>query len=134
MEVENHKKFGQVIFDPTKIKLIQLPKGSKSILGHEFYSQTENYPVMNANFLDFLFQNQELIPAEWKHGERKGQFRTVIFMGTKYHSKSKLYPTLYVRTLDWEIQPWSDIFRWKMEYFSLDHYVSDYIVCPIYEN
>lgn len=67
------------------------------IRGYELCRQFENMPVFNANLLDYLLKNKQLIPAEWKD-------RTIYFWGTIY---SNAGCHQFVRSLRWE-DGWCD--------------------------
>lgn len=56
-------------------------------------------PVFNANLLDYLLANHQLIPEEWK-------VKRVFFWGTIYRGVSG---DLYIRCLYWDGGRWS----WK---------------------
>ncbi len=87
--VEEHRKDGVVIWDPTKASLY-LSKGQmgdKRIVGNDLRRELKSKPVFTANVLDYLLkpENQHLIPEDWK-----GKY--VFFWGTIYrHSDGDLY-------------------------------------------
>jgi hypothetical protein len=65
-------------------------------------------PVMNANVLDFLLANPDLIPEEWKKDEH-GNTRYIFFWGTVYRDRGG---DLYVRYLCWGGDRWGWGSRW----------------------
>src|SRR3989344_5509559 len=67
-KVEEHKKDGQLDFDPAQVlfHLADGQKNGKSIKGNKLRKELANMPVMNANVLDFLLANPDIIPDEWK--------------------------------------------------------------------
>jgi hypothetical protein len=67
-KVEEHKKSGQIKWDPAKIllHLSKNQKGGKVINGNNLRKELENLPVLNANVLDYLLANPHLIPNKWK--------------------------------------------------------------------
>jgi hypothetical protein len=82
---------GQV--DATKLGLY-LPVKQKDydlIAGHKLRRKLEGKPVLPANVLDYLYENQHLIPEEWKG-------KTVFFWGTVYRD---WYGLLCVRGIWW---------------------------------
>lgn len=78
-----HRKGGQVIWDPKKISLYlsQKQQDGKVAKGGELRKELARLPVLNANVLNFLlrYSHLNLIPKEWK-GKR------VYFWGTIYCS------------------------------------------------
>jgi hypothetical protein len=89
-KVEEHKKGGQLKWDPKKVSLY-LPKrqqNGKVIGGNELREELKDQPVLNANVLDYLLANPHLIPEEWKN-------KYVFFWGTIYRdSHGNLYVPL----------------------------------------
>jgi hypothetical protein len=65
-------------------------------------------PVMNANVLDYLLANPDLIPEEWKKDE-KGNTRYIFFWGTVYRRSNG---NLCVRCLYWDDSGWYWSLRW----------------------
>jgi hypothetical protein len=55
-------------------------------------------PVLNANVLDFLLRNPQLIPEDWKKDER-GNPRRIFFWGTIYCRPND---DPYVRYMCWD--------------------------------
>jgi hypothetical protein len=96
-KVEEHKKGGELDFDPTQMQfyLADGQKNGKSMQGHKLRKDLANMPVMNANVLDYLLTNPDLIPKDWKT-DGHGNTRWIFFWGTIYR-----YPDgdLYVRCL-----------------------------------
>lgn len=93
-QVAEHRPGGQFEWDPTKIDLwLSSTQQNKTypLLGEELRQEVVNQPVFNANLLDYLLANQELIPEKWKG-------KDVCFWGTIY-----LFPdgSLGVRCLIW---------------------------------
>jgi len=108
--VVEHKQGGQMVWDSTKVKfhLSKNQKGGKRIEGNKLRKELEHKPVYNANLLDYLYANQELIPEEWKKNE-DGSIRFTYFWGTIY-SYSDGY--LYVRVLYFHDGQWNWDYRW----------------------
>ncbi len=77
--VEEHKKGGQLVWDPTKVvlHLSANQQGGETISGHDLHKELAGLPVLNANVLDYLLKNPEIIPESWK-----GQ--SIFFWGTIY--------------------------------------------------
>lgn len=95
--VDSHRKDGQFIFDPAKIKLHLSPnqRDGKRIRGNELREELASEPVLNANVLDFLLKNPHFIPEEWKR-DANDHTRFIFFWGTVYRSP---HGRLYVRDL-----------------------------------
>lgn len=119
-KVEDHRKGGQLIWDPTKVKLYLSPKQVEdmSIQGHELRGELVSQPVLNANVLDYLLANQQLIPLEWKRDEQ-GRPHFIYFWGTIY---SDFEDELIVRLMHFMGG------RWRSDYDWLDSSMG--VVCP----
>jgi len=87
LSVVEHRQGGQMVWDPTKVKfhISKNQKGGKRIEGNKLRKELEGKPVYNANLLDYLYANQELIPEEWKKNE-DGSIRFTYFWGTIYRA------------------------------------------------
>lgn len=103
-KVEEHRKGGQpacpvgrFAWDPTKVGLFLADQQKPGVIvGHVLRKVLKNLPVLNANVLDYLLANPELIPHEWK-----GKY--VFFWGTIYRDSDG---NLYVRYLYWQGGRW----------------------------
>lgn len=84
-KVEEHRKGGQLEWDPTKVNfhLSENQKDGKVIRGNELRKELASMAVLNANVLDYLLKNPQLIPDEWKKDEN-GNTRYIFFWGTIY--------------------------------------------------
>lgn len=87
--LKSHKKGGEIIFDSSKIKLynpicIESSKivSIESVLKKVKYSK--NPAVLNANVLDYLLDNQEIIPDSWSDSWSD----EIFFFGTVYRFTS----------------------------------------------
>lgn len=84
-EVIEHKKMGEFIWDPSKVLLYtskcQLAKRGmyENLFGSEVLDEIKDKHLMNANVLDHLLKNINLIPEEWKG-------KSVLFWGTVYRA------------------------------------------------
>lgn len=108
--VEEHKKSGQLEFNPEKFEfyLSKNQQKGKSTEGNKLYKELKSKLVLNANVLDYLIKNPQLIPEDWKKDE-DGNTRYIFFWGTIYrHSDGDLY----VRCLGWRGGRWSWGGRW----------------------
>lgn len=108
--VEEHKKGGQLTFDPSQIEFY-LDDGQKNgnyIVGNKLRQRLADKPVLNANVLDYLLANPDLIPEEWKQDER-GNTRYIFFWGTIYRYRGGF---LYVRYLYWLDGRWHWSYDW----------------------
>ncbi|MEO5646430.1 MAG: hypothetical protein ABIO57_01500 [Candidatus Paceibacterota bacterium] len=83
--VQSHTKQEPFIWDPTKVELFLHDKqtGAVNIDGTELLKELAHLPVANANMLDFLTRNIDLIPQEWQKDEH-GKNRQIYFWGTIY--------------------------------------------------
>ena len=102
-KVEEHRKDGQLEWDPEKITL-HLDDAQKNgvIEGNDLRSNFKNVPVLNANVLDYLLANPHLISEEWKD-------KYVFFWGTIFRRHDGY---LYVRFLGWSGDEWSWFYSW----------------------
>ena len=102
--VEEHKQGGQLTFDPSQVEfyLDDGQKGGKYIEGNKLRQRLADKPVLNANVLDYLLANPDLIPEEWKTDE-SGNTRYIFFWGTVYRSSNG---DLCVRCLYWDDGGW----------------------------
>jgi len=105
-KVEEHKQGGQFAFDPSKVEFYLSPeqKDGKRIVGNSLRKELADKPVMNANVLDFLLANPDLIPEDWKK-DGAGNTRYIFFWGTVYRRRGGF---LCVRCLYWDGDRW----RW----------------------
>lgn len=97
-KVECHKKSGQMEWSPSNVRLhlSANQQDGKAIKGDKLRLELVNEPVLNANVLDYLLANPELIPDSWKG-------KAVFFWGTVYRSSDG---HLYVRCLYWDDGRW----------------------------
>lgn len=120
-EVEEHQKRGLFKWDPAQIRLYLSPPlhdhdDHVCIKGYELREKLKGESVLNANVLDYLLQNQHLIPEGWK---RRNAF-CVFFWGTVYcrpvgGRRDEILPC--VRGLTWE-----DNGVWGCDYLWLNFY------------
>ena len=111
-KVEEHRKGGQLKWDPKKVTLHLSPNqlDNKVVVGDNLRAELANMPVMNANVADYLLAHPELIPDEWKG-------KVVFFWGTIYrHSDG----SLCVRFLDWSVGRWRWSGRWLVRDWRVD--------------
>lgn len=103
-KVEEHKKDGKLSFDPSQVEfyLDDGQKGGKAIEGSKLRQRLADKPVLNANILDYLLANPDLIPDEWKTNEA-GNTRYIFFWGTVYRDS---FGNLCVRCLYWSDGRW----------------------------
>ncbi len=103
-KVEEHKKCGQVEWDPSQFTLHLSPhqKDGKTILGHKLRKELSGLPTPNANLLDYLLDHPHLIPGEWKRDEN-GNIRYIFFWGTIYRDSED---HLHVRCLCYDAGHW----------------------------
>lgn len=108
-KVEEHKKGGQLIFDPSHFEfyLDEGQENDKYVEGNKLRQRLAGKPVLNANVLDYLLANPDLIPEEWKTDET-GNTRYIFFWGTVYRDRGSS-GDLCVRCLYWDGDGW----RWR---------------------
>lgn len=114
LEVYYHEKGASDFeWDPTKIRLhfSANQMEGKSVEGNHLRKELANESPLNANLLDYLLKNPNLIPEEWKADEA-GETYYIYFWGTIY-----IHPdgSLHVRCLCWCDNKWD----WGKLY--LDH-------------
>lgn len=102
--IHEHRECGVIVWDPLKVELYldeHQCNNQKVIAGHELYKKLENKSILNANVLDYLLENQHLIPKDWKKGKDKQPLQ-IFFWGTIYCPRG--YPgatNFQVRYLTW---------------------------------
>ncbi len=109
--IEEHRKGNASFeFDPNLITfhLSEKQKGGKIIEGNKLRKELKDLPVFNANLLDYLLKNPNLIPEEWKK-DGEGNTRYIFFWGTIYRSSDG---NLCVRCLCWNDGQWYWDYRW----------------------
>lgn len=109
--VEEHRRGGTVDLGAAKPSLFLAGSQKKGrIGGHDLRKVVADQPVLNANVLDYLLANPELIPNEWKG-------KAVFFWGTIYRNRGGL---LYVRYLCWNGGRWDWFDRWLVDDWDSD--------------
>lgn len=96
--VVEHQKGGQCEWSASKVTpyLFKEQRTGCDIRGTEIRERLKQKLVYNANLLDYLLKNRDLIPEEWK-GKR------IFFWGTIYRT---LGGSLCVRGLCWRGSKW----------------------------
>lgn len=109
-KVEEHKKGGQFVFDPAKVKFYLSPnqQNGKGIEGNKLRKELADELVLNANVLDYLFKNPQLIPENWKKDEQ-GNPRYIFFWGTIYRDSGGDLCVSYLCFLDGS---WDKYYYW----------------------
>jgi hypothetical protein len=103
LKVENHKRGGQIAFDPEKIELYLTERQKTEwVNSTDVQKELEGRNVLNANVLDYLLAHPELIPESWKKDEN-GNARFIYFWGTIYRDSGD---RLCVRCLYWGVGRW----------------------------
>lgn len=92
-KVEEHQKGGQLKWDASQPGLY-FPHSNE---GSRLRQELKGKPVLNANVLDYLFENPHSIPEEWRDEK-------VFFWGTIY--RSNYNGDLFVRYLFWGAGYW----------------------------
>ncbi|MEK7653001.1 MAG: hypothetical protein AAB358_00745 [Patescibacteria group bacterium] len=126
--IEKHARQGKVTIekrpdglylDGRKVVLYRSLKqvNGKTVVGHELKKELDGKPVLSVSILDFLSENQEYIPEEWKKDEN-GNTIFIFFWGTIYrHAGGRLY----VRDLYWNGNRW----YWNCYWLDRDWYFHD---------
>jgi hypothetical protein len=104
--VEEHKRDGQFTFDPSQIELYldDSQKRGSYIVGDKLRQRLADEPVLNANVLDYLLANPNLIPDDWKADKAGNTRYSIFFWGTVYNPLR--YGSLCVRYLHWNGIMW----------------------------
>ncbi|MCX6789095.1 MAG: hypothetical protein NTZ42_00580 [Candidatus Gribaldobacteria bacterium] len=113
-KIEEHRKGGQLEWDPAKVQLYLSPnqKDGKWMEGNKLRKELATKPVLNANVLDFLLVHPQFIPEEWKK-DNDGNIRFIFFWGTIYRGSAGY---LDVRCLCFYDGEW----RWGDYWLGLD--------------
>jgi hypothetical protein len=103
-KVEEHKKDKKMVWSQTSVKLhfANSQKDGNIIKGDELRKELKDESVLNANVLDYLLKNPQLIPEEWKD-------KAVFFWGTIYRNSDG---DLCVRYLYWGDRSWNWNYGW----------------------
>lgn len=103
--VEEHRRGGRIDLAATKMTLF-FPRGQKKdvVSEDDLRKEMANQPVLNANVLDYLLANPDLIPHEWEKEDR-----AVFFWGTIYRNQSGYR---YVRYLHRNAGRWDCCYAW----------------------
>ncbi|MDD4995335.1 MAG: hypothetical protein PHW53_02645 [Patescibacteria group bacterium] len=112
--VEEHRRSGQLEWDPDKVVLYlsDLQRGRSVVQGHALRKELQNQSVLNACVLDYLLVHPNLIPIMWMR-------MRVYFWGTIYCDREG---DLCVRGLFWEDEKgWF----WRYKHLSHDFYRDD---------
>ncbi|MDD5463789.1 MAG: hypothetical protein PHP62_01465 [Candidatus Moranbacteria bacterium] len=108
-----HQKGGQMEWNAEKISLYlsEKQKDGKIIEGNKLRKELKNKFVLNANVLDYLLKNPQLIPEDWKG-------KAVFFWGTIFCRSDGF---LCVRFLRWSGGQWYWYYCWLDGDFSSDN-------------
>ena len=118
--VAEHQGHGsQLIWDASRVQLYlsSNQRGGEIIEGNKLYEELEKRQVLNANVLDYLLANPQLIPEEWKmDGNRNTRY--IFFWGTIYCNSDG---SRYVRHLCWFGGSWDWSHSWLGSGWSSSH-------------
>ena len=102
-KVEEHIKGGELTWNSDEVELWLCDKQNSGVIeGNELCKLLKGKSVLNACVLDYLFENLQLIPEEWKE-------KYVFFWGTIYRNSDG---NLCVRYLYWHGSRWDWNYRW----------------------
>jgi len=104
LTVKEHKKGGLFKWNPAQVQFYLSGRQihGKRIDGNEIYKEVKDKQIFNANLLDYLLDNQHLIPEEWKL-DKQGRTRYICFWGTIYRNSDDL---MFVRYIYWHEVTW----------------------------
>ena len=88
--------------------LSQRQVNGKWLKGYELRDELTGKSVLNANVLDALAENSDLIPEDWKRDE-KGNIRFIYFWGTVFGGRDG---GEYVRCLYFRVGAWRRSYHW----------------------
>lgn len=77
--------------------------------GGQLWLELYNKPVLLASILDFLIDNPDYIPEEWKDEDENGHTPCICFWGTIYRRKDGFR---FVRCLFWKDDSWHEGCYW----------------------
>jgi len=108
--VETHQPGGLWKWNPEQVQfyLSTNQQNGKTIKGNKLRKELAGKPVLNANVLDYLLKNPQLIPEEWKK-DSNGNTRYIFFWGTIYRNA---VGSLFVRYLYFNDGQWSWSHDW----------------------
>lgn len=108
-KIADHKKGGQLKWDPAKIELFLAEEQKKGVIeGNKLGEKLADKPVLNACVLDYLLVHLNFIPDSWKVDEH-GRTRYIYFWGTKFRDSGG---DLFVRCLCWSGIRWDWFYDW----------------------
>ena len=117
-KIEEHQKGNFIKFDASKVNFYFSRKQKNgSIEGNKLREELKEKKVLNANVLDYLLKNPQLIPEEWKKDEN-GNTRYIFFWGTIYRDS---IGNLCVRYLCWRGGEWFWGNNWLSHDFRSDN-------------
>ncbi|MEX2090624.1 MAG: hypothetical protein WD989_00625 [Candidatus Paceibacterota bacterium] len=109
---------GTMSFRKIVLHLSERQMNGKYLKGYKLREELSGKPVLNANVLDALAENIDLIPEDWKRDE-KGNIRFIFFWGTIYRNPDTDY--LYVRYLYFNDGTWLRDYGWlDLDWLALD--------------
>jgi hypothetical protein len=118
-KIEKHQKGGQFDWSATSVKfyLDSDQQNGECTEGNKLRKELSGKPVLNANVLDYLLKNPNLIPEDWKKNE-KGNTRYIFFWGTIYRNSGG---SLCVRCLFWNGVEWRSLGLFLNDDWSWNH-------------
>jgi hypothetical protein len=112
-QIEEHQKavdgINVIVWEPARVELYVDDTQKNGVIdGFMLRKRLRGKPALNANVLDFLLSNPQLIPEDWRKDER-GTPRRIFFSGTTYCRPND---DLYVRYLCWADEKWGWGVHW----------------------
>ena len=125
LTVKEHKKGGLFKWNPAQVQFYLSGRQiyGKRIDGNEIYKEVKDKPIFNANLMDYLLDNQHLIPEEWKL-DKQGRTRYICFWGTIYRNSDDL---MFVRYIYWHEVTWV----WSYYELSGNRGLQDYVAMHV---
>ncbi len=110
--VEKHVGIGEIEWH-TALAVLFTVNGQQGsgVDGHRLYEALGKEVNLNATVLDFLLENQHLIPEEWKR-------HYLFFWGTLYRDKDR---RACVRFLYHDLDQWKWYYRWLVISWNATH-------------
>jgi len=120
--IEDHQKavdgINVIVWDRARVELyVDDAQKNGNVDGFMLRKSLRDKPILNANVLDFLLRNPQLIPEDWKKSEH-GKPRRIYFFGTIYCRPND---DLYVRYLCWNDEKWG----WGVHWLGVNRQDSD---------
>lgn len=117
--VAEHAEHGPFTWNPLRIRLhrTQEQRADPSTLGSAVQAGLEGKRVANATMLDYLLDNQHIVPETWHNGRNV----SIFFWGTLYSNKNGF---TCVRCMRWTDDRWIGDLGWLDLPWRRDYYAA----------